>query len=432
MKTLSNHLLLLVCTLVLLPLSFQVKGGTLNVCNTCTYTSVKQAVKAAKSGDKVVVNGGVYQEAGIEITKPLTLVGVNRPVLDGNFKGQIITIMADHVVVKGLTLKNIATSYTRDDAAIRVVERHQVKILNNTILNTYFGIYLQNAEFCEIRGNVVSGKDVAGQNESALGNAIHLWHCNNAVITGNTLRGHRDGIYLEFVKDSHVKDNLSQNNLRYGLHFMFSDGNVYTHNTFRKNGAGVAVMYTRNIRMEYNTFENNWGAASYGLLLKDISNSQIYHNTFRQNTSGIYMESSSRLDVQRNTFDRNGWAIRLLSSCTEDVFSQNNFTGNSFDVSTNGNSTLNRFENNYWDKYTGYDLNKDKVGDVPYRPVSLYSMLIEKVPSSVMFMRSFMVDLMDNVEKVLPSFIPDQLIDEHPVMRRIKDDNHREFTKTVR
>ena len=37
---------------------------------------------------------------------------------------------------------------------------------------------------------------------------------------------------------------------------MFSDGNIYTHNTFRKNGAGVAVMYTRNIVMEHNTFEN--------------------------------------------------------------------------------------------------------------------------------------------------------------------------------
>ncbi|MGV3539085.1 MAG: nitrous oxide reductase family maturation protein NosD [Rufibacter sp.] len=431
MKTLNNHLLLLVCTLVL-PWSIQAKGGTLNVCNTCVYTSVKQAVKVAKPGDRVVVNGGVYRESGIEINKPLTLVGLNRPVLDGNFKGQIITITADHVTVQGFTFQNIATSYTRDDAAIRVVERTNIKILNNTILNTYFGIYLQNAEFCEIRGNVVSGKDVTGQNESALGNAIHLWHCNNAVITGNKVRGHRDGIYLEFVKDSHVQDNLSQYNLRYGLHFMFSDGNVYTHNTFKKNGAGVAVMYTKNIKMAHNTFEGNWGPASYGLLLKDISNSQIYHNTFRQNTTGIYMESSSRLEVQKNLFDRNGWAIRLLSSCTEDVFKQNNFIGNSFDVSTNGNSTENKFENNYWDKYSGYDLNKDRVGDVPYRPVSLYSLLVEKVPSSVMFMRSFMVDLMDNVEKVLPSFIPDHLIDERPLMRRIDHDNDRKLTQKVR
>ncbi|AMM52590.1 nitrous oxide reductase [Rufibacter sp. DG15C] len=432
MRDLSKPTYFYLCVLLLLVGGQNVFGGTLQVCASCPIKSVKQAVNLAKPGDRIVVNGGIYKEAGIVIAKSIQLIGQNNPVIDGNFKGQIITILADGVVVQGFTLKNVATSYTRDDAAIRVIERSNTKILQNTIVNTYFGIYLQNADHSEIRGNVVVGKDVTGLNESSLGNAIHLWQSNNAVITGNKVRGHRDGIYLEFVKNSRVKDNLSQHNLRYGLHFMFSDGNVYTHNTFKRNGAGVAVMYTSNIVMERNTFEGNWGPASYGLLLKDIRDSKIHHNTFRENTTGIYMEGSNRLDVRSNTFDRNGWALRLLNSCMDDVFQYNNFTGNSFDVGTNGNSALNRFENNYWDKYTGYDLDKDKVGDVPYRPVSLYSMLVEKVPSSVMFMRSFMVDLMDNVEKVLPSFIPDQLIDKRPMMRKIDHDDNRKLTQKLR
>ncbi|MEJ8755631.1 nitrous oxide reductase family maturation protein NosD [Pontibacter sp. H259] len=431
MTNLSNYIYTL-CTLVLLLMANVAVGSTLKVCKTCTYTSVKQAVKKAKPGDTVLIQGGVYREHGIEITKPLTVLGQNKPVIDGNYKGQIITVLADNVTIEGLTLKNIATSYRHDDAAIRVVQRSNVRILNNTILNTYFGIYLQNSDNCVVKGNTVTGKDVTGLNESALGNAIHLWYCNNADISNNNVKGHRDGIYLEFVEDSEVKNNLSQHNLRYGLHFMFSDGNVYTHNTFRKNGAGVAVMYTRNIRMEHNTFEGNWGAAAYGLLLKEITNSSIHNNTFRRNTTGIYMESSSQLDVQRNQFDKNGWAIRLLSSCIQDTFRLNNFTGNSFDVSTNGTPTMNQFENNYWDKYNGYDLDKNRVGDVPYRPVSLYSMLVEKVPPSVMFMRSFMVDLMDNIEKVLPSFIPESLIDEKPMMRKIDYDNDRKLAQVVR
>ncbi|NDK55796.1 nitrous oxide reductase family maturation protein NosD [Pontibacter fetidus] len=432
MKNPNKHILTIVSTLVMLlwaPLAF---GSTLKVCQSCTYTSVKQAVKKAKAGDTVLIQGGVYREHGIVIDKPLTVLGQNKPVIDGNYKGQIITVVADNVTIEGLTLKNIKTSYRQDDAAIRVVERSNIRILNNIILNTYFGIYLQNSDNCVIKGNVVSGRDVTGLNESALGNAIHLWYCNNADISNNKVSGHRDGIYLEFVQDSEVKNNLSQLNLRYGLHFMFSDGNVYTHNTFRKNGAGVAVMYTHNIRMEHNTFEGNWGAAAYGLLLKEITASVIKSNTFRRNTTGIYMESSSRLDIQKNEFDKNGWAIRLLSSCIDDTFKLNNFTGNSFDVSTNGNSNMNHFENNYWDKYTGYDLDKNRVGDVPYRPVSLYSMLVEKVPPSVMFMRSFMVDMLDNIEKVLPSFIPESLIDEQPMMRKIDYDNDRKLTQVVR
>ncbi|RAU82817.1 nitrous oxide reductase family maturation protein NosD [Pontibacter arcticus] len=407
-------------------------GATLKVCKTCAYTSVKQAINKAKPGDTILIEAGNYKEYGIEINKPLTILGRNKPVIDGNNKGQIMTVTASNVTIEGLTLKNIATSYRQDDAAIRVIEQSNVRILNNIILNTYFGIYLQNSDNCVVKGNIVSGKDITGLNESALGNAIHLWYCDNAVISNNKVEGHRDGIYLEFVKDSEVKNNLSRNNLRYGLHFMFSDRNVYTHNTFRKNGAGVAVMYTRDIRMAHNTFEDNWGAASYGLLLKEITNSAIYNNRFSRNTTAIYMESSSRLDIQQNDFDKNGWAIRLLSSCTEDTFKLNNFTGNSFDVSTNGNSTMNYFKHNYWDKYSGYDLDKNLVGDVPYRPVSLYAMLVERVPPSVMFMRSFMVDMLDNIEKVLPSFIPENLVDEQPMMRKIKHDNDRKLTQNLR
>jgi nitrous oxidase accessory protein len=427
-----NKLYYILCTMVLLLTANVAFGSTLKVCKTCDYTSVKQAVKQAKPGETVLIENGVYQEFGIEITKPLTILGRNNPVIDGNYKGQIFTVLSDNVTIEGLTIKNIATSYRHDDAAIRVVERSNVRILNNTILNTFFGIYLQYSDNCVVKGNVVTGKDVTGLNESALGNAIHLWYCDNVTISNNKVKGHRDGIYLEFVKDSEVKNNLSQHNLRYGLHFMFSDRNVYTHNIFRQNGAGVAVMYTRDIRMEHNTFENNWGAAAYGLLLKDISNSVIHNNTFRRNTTGIYMESSNRLDIQRNNFDHNGWAVRLLSSCSDDVFKLNNFTGNSFDVSTNGDSKLNHFENNYWDKYSGYDLNKDQVGDVPYRPVSLYSMLVERVPPSVMFMRSFMVDMLDNIEKVLPSFIPENLVDEQPLMSKIDHDNDRKLAQIIR
>lgn len=268
--------------------------------------------------------------------------------------------------------------------------------------------------------------------ESALGNAIHVYYTDEVEISGNLLQGHRDGIYLETVKNSKVHRNVSRDNQRYGLHFMFSNGNVYTHNTFKHNGAGVAVMYTDDVRMEYNTFEDNWGAASYGLLLKDIRNSVIYNNTFRRNTTGIYMESSSRLDIQHNDFERNGWAIKLLTTSIDNTFRLNNFTGNSFDVSTNGKSQLNLIENNYWDKYSGYDLDKDQVGDVPYRPVSLYSMLVERVPPSVMLMRSFMVDLLDSMERVLPSLIPENLVDERPLMRQIKHDNDRKLTQVVR
>ena len=81
---------------------------------------------------------------------------------------------------------------------------------------------------------------------------------------------------------------------------------------------------------------------------------------------------------------------------------------------------LNRFYNNYWDKYEGYDLNKNGIGDVAYHPVSMYSMVIEQNPNAMILMRSFMVTLLDKAEKAIPSLTPENLVDEEPYMRRIK------------
>ncbi len=84
-------------------------------------------------------------------------------------------------------------------------------------------------------------------------------------------------------------------------------------------------------------------------------------------------------------FDNNGWALKVQASCSDNTITKNNFLGNSFDVATNGTLVLNTFNSNYWDKYEGYDLNHDGVGDVPYRPVSVYAMIAERNPVTMMF-----------------------------------------------
>jgi nitrous oxidase accessory protein len=81
---------------------------------------------------------------------------------------------------------------------------------------------------------------------------------------------------------------------------------------------------------------------------------------------------------------------------------------------------LNSIDNNYWDSYTGYDLNRDGLGDIAHRPVSMYSMVVEKMPSSIILWRSFLVYLLDRTEKVVPSMTPEALKDNYPLMK--KDD----------
>ena len=78
------------------------------------------------------------------------------------------------------------------------------------------------------------------------------------------------------------------------------------------------------------------------------------------------------------------------------------------------------YQNNYWDKYEGYDLNRDGIGDIPHHPVNMYSMIIERMPIAVIFLRSFMVNLLDKTEKEIPSITPENFKDNHPMMKPIK------------
>ena len=377
-------------------------------------STLRQGIKMAKNGDTVLLNKGVYKEGNIVIDKAIHLVGVNGPVLDGDYKNEILTLTGKNIVIKGIHFANAGYSSMNDYAAIKIIDATNILIDANTISNASFAVHIANSTNSIISNNTIKGTN---KSEHSSGNGIHLWKCEHMIIEGNSIGGHRDGIYLEFVTQSAIRKNRSEKNIRYGLHFMFSHDNAYLGNTFRNNGAGVAVMYSKNVRMENNVFDKNWGASAYGILLKDITDSHIEHNQFLQNTVAIHMEGSSRIEIRKNTFKGNGWALKVQASCDDNTFHHNNFYGNSFDIATNGSKTLNKFYNNYWDKYDGYDMNKDGIGDVPYHPVSMYSMIVEQNPNSLMLLRSFMVSLLDKAEKAIPSLTTENLIDNKPMIK---------------
>jgi nitrous oxidase accessory protein len=301
-----------------------------------------------------------------------------------------------------------------DYASIKIIDAQNVIIENNTIDQSYFAIHVANTQNALISNNTISGTP---KTEQTSGNGIHLWKCDKIIVENNKVQGHRDGIYFEFVTNSTIQNNNSHNNIRYGLHFMFSNNDAYLQNTFNNNGAGVAVMFSHHVLMYGNLFEYNWGASAYGLLLKEISDSHIINNHFTKNTIAILMEGTNRIIVNSNVFNNNGWAARVQASCADNEFHHNNFLGNTFDVATNGTMMMNRFYNNYWDKYEGYDMDKNNIGDIPYHPVSMYSMVVEQNPNSLILLRSFMVSLLDKAEKAIPSFTPENLMDEQPYIK---------------
>lgn len=378
--------------------------------------SIRAALEASSNGDTLIVAGGFYNEGTLLITKSILLIGMNEPVISGNGKHEIVKVKADHVVIRGFIFKDAGINFIYENAAVKLDSVQNCTVEKNKFINNFFGIYLSKSSSCRILDNELTAFQ---KRETYSGNGIHLWQCREMYIKGNKINGHRDGIYFEFVKKSRIEENRSRNNIRYGLHFMFSDSCDYSDNYFAGNGAGVAVMFTKNVRMFNNLFENNWGGAAYGLLLKDISDSRIFNNRFIKNSCAVYYEGCSRVLTEKNQFIENGWGIRLMANSMDNEFLLNNFIGNTFDVTTNSTRNYNFFEGNYWSEYKGYDLNKDGIGDVPFRPVKYFSLISEKVRPSLILIRSLFTELINLAENIFPTLTPAGLTDDKPKMKRI-------------
>lgn len=398
----------------------QSTADTLHVRTGSNLPTLEAALSKANRGDFIMVHGGTYAEHDVVIDKPVTIEGRDRPVIDGERKGMVLIVKSDSVTIRGLEIRHAKVSYINDNAGLLLDNVQDCLVEDNVLIDNFFAIYLSKSANCTVRGNRIKAEF---SSESGSGNGIHLWYCKNITIENNHVVGQRDGIYFEFVQKSLIRDNYSAKNLRYGLHFMFSDSCRYLNNTFENNSAGVAVMYTDYVEMRDNLFIHNWGSSSYGLLLKEISDSKVVHNRFVRNSIGVYSEASNRILVKNNQILNNGWGVQIMGNSVDNRFVDNNFIGNSFDVSTNSRQDYNHFNHNYWSRYDGYDLDRDGIGDIPYRPVRLFSFIVERYPQSIVLLRSLLIDLLDTAERFMPVLTPETLRDNNPVMNKIEFDD---------
>lgn len=378
------------------------------------YPTITAALAAALPGATVRVRPGVYREPTLIVRVPqLRLVGEPGAVIDGEGRRELLAVHAHGVTVRGLTFRNTGITHMEDRAAIRVVEGDGCTIAGNRIEGALFAIYLQRSAGCVVRDNDIRGN---GAGEATNGNGVHLWHSPDAQVLDNRITGQRDGVYFEFSDGAVAVGNESVGNVRYGLHFMFSNACRYERNVFSRNGAGVAVMYSRDVTMRGNQFLHARGAAAYGLLLKEITDGALVDNRFEGNATGILLDGASRLEIADNTFRANGWAVRLMANALDNRFVRNQFAANAFDVATNSRTVRSSFEGNWWDAYDGYDLDADGRGDVPFHPVRLFALVVERHPEALLLLRAPVTVVLDAAERVFPVLTP-ALADPHPLMR---------------
>ena len=408
-------------------LTFPIRSWTsiepdLVVCGSCEIdTAGRGRERLAQDGDRIEVRGGEFP-GGLIIDKSIELIGVDDPLIDGAGEGTLVAITAPDVTIDGFTLRNSGNSHDKEDTAI-LVDAPGATIVNNTLENVLFGIYLRQAPDALIRNNHITALPV---DVALRGDGIRVWYSDNVTIDGNFASDGRDMI-LWYSNDAVVTGNTFDRN-RYGMHLMFSDRAVVEGNSLNENTIGLYVMYSRDIIIVGNSLSNNAGATGGGLGLKDVDGARVEGNRFVNNQTAIQIDTSPREPnienyIIGNVIAFNDIGIGIQPAVRHNTLLDNAFIDNNEHVSLMGRGQLRDItwaaegRGNYWSDYAGYDADGDGVGDLPYVSRQLFESLLADYPELRLFSYSPASMAIDFAAEAFPSFRPTvKFEDPHPLM----------------
>lgn len=381
---------------------------------------LQEAISSAEPGDIITLDDGVY-EGNIVINKAITLQAKNRAVIRGNGTGSVIKIKSSNVSLINLKIENSGNSHTNIDAGISCENSNLVRIENNDISNSLFGIDFKQCNESKIVDNRITSKPVS---LGLRGDAIRLWYSHNNEISHNYIYESRDMV-IWYSSGNTIKNNYGRDG-RYSLHFMYAGKNLVENNKFEFNSVGIFFMFSSGSLVRNNHVSNSTGPFGVGIGMKDTSDFTLENNVLMYNARGLYIDQSPFQPGTINTYYKNQilyntTGVHFHATQHKSVFANNDLIGN-MEIAINDTPDSKVLENewreNYFDDYEGFDRDKDGYGDMPYASYSYADRLWQHSPSLRFFYGSTAISALNFLARLAPFSEPEMLLsDKRPKMR---------------
>jgi nitrous oxidase accessory protein len=384
----------------------------------CRAVTPDESLQAAvDSGASALCLAPGRYEGPVRIEHAVTVWGPREAVIGAPY-GTIVTITGAGAHLLGVTVDGTGGSFDALDAAVKVTG-HDIRVEGVAITNAIYGVLVEKSERVHVIGN-----HVQGDRETAMGlrgDTIRLWETRDSVIENNFVEDGRD-VVVWYSNGNRIVGNRIVRG-RYGAHFMYSHNNVVQRNELRGGVVGVFAMYSRGLVLEHNVIVDAGGAAGMGIGIKESGNITLEHNVLVHDAVGIYIDASplqltDTLVIRNNVLRLDQAGFVFHASGHRITIENNDLADNDVQVRVDGGGTAVDVDwrGNYFDDYTGYDLDDDGRGDVAYELRSTTGQLIAEHTNLKLFRGTPALGLVDAAAHLDPLFQP-QLVLADPQPR---------------
>ena len=378
-------------------------------------TPLQTVIEAAAPGDTIRLAAG--RHAGpVVIDRAISLVGEPGAVLAGPGSGSVVTVTAPDVSIRGLAISGSGIDLSAMDSAILVRQSApRADIRDNDLLDNLFGVYLHGANDSVVQDNVITGRKDLRQAEA--GNGVSIWNAPGARVVGNAISHGRDGIFTK-VSHHNTFENNTFSDLRFAIHYMYTNDSRIIGNHSRGNHVGWAIMYSERLEIRDNISEND---RDHGLMLNSTNGSQVVGNTVRGGGEKcVFVYSANANRIVDNWFEGCPIGIHFTAGAEGNIMTGNAFVANRMQVKYVGTRYLDwasEGRGNYWSDNPAYDLDGDGIADRPYRPNDVMDEILWTLPQAKVLVSSPAVQMVRWAQAHFPALYPGGVVDSAPLMR---------------
>jgi nitrous oxidase accessory protein len=383
--------------------------------------SLQQAIAVAAAGDTLQLLDGVYY-GPVVIERRLTLEGSGHSVIDGGGEGSVLTVKAAGTVIRNLRIRNSGTDLSTEDSGVFITrEADRTLAEGNTLDANLIGIYLKGPRDAIVRNNRITGRKDLRMSER--GNGIHLWNTPGSIIEGNAVRYGRDGVFVTTSNNNIFRNNTFRD-LRFAVHYMYTNDSEVSGNISQRNHAAYALMYSSNLKIFNNQSIDD---RDRGLFLNYANHSTIKGNSVVGGAEKcVFIYNSNFNRIEGNVFRQCRIGVHFTAGSEDNQITGNAFIANRTQVKYVGTRHLEWSvdgRGNYWTDHTAYDLNGDNIADKPYQPNNLVDQIVWRHPMAKVLVNSPAFQLLQWAQSQFPSLYPGGVIDSAPLMQEPRFDD---------